>query len=88
MACGVPVVASNIPGYDETVSHLNDGVLVTPGNSAELAKAIIKVLSDNSLRANLINAGLHKVKKNYDWSIIASKTLDYYYELMLMRNRS
>ncbi|MEO0021326.1 MAG: glycosyltransferase family 4 protein [candidate division WOR-3 bacterium] len=86
MACGVPVVASNIPGYDETVSHLNDGILVTPGNSTELAKAIIKVLSDNSLRANLINAGLQKVTNEYDWSIIASKTIDYYYELM--KNRS
>lgn len=86
MACGVPVVASNIPGYDETIVNLNDGILVPPGNSAEFAKAIIKVLSDNSLRANLINAGLQKVKREYDWSIIAFKTLDYYYELM--KNRS
>ena len=31
MACGLPVVASNLPGVRTTVRHENDGYLVPPG---------------------------------------------------------
>jgi phosphatidylinositol alpha-mannosyltransferase len=81
MACGIPVVASDIPGYDETVTHLNDGILFPPGDSQKLATAIIDVLSNHNLRIKLINNALQKVK-NYAWPVIARRTLDYYYELL------
>lgn len=81
MACGVPVVASAIPGYDETITHFKDGILFPPGDCKKLAEAIINVLSDDQLRFSLINNGLQKVK-NYSWPLIANQTLDYYYELL------
>ncbi|MGC8797291.1 MAG: glycosyltransferase family 4 protein [candidate division WOR-3 bacterium] len=81
MACGTPVVASDIPGYDETVAHLKDGILFPRGNTRKLAESIIRVLKDQNFTRQLINNGLQKVK-NYDWQLIAKRTLDYYYELL------
>jgi len=81
MACGIPVVASDIPGYNETVVHLNDGLLFPAGDTQKLAESIINILTNNDLRNRLINNGLQKVK-NYAWPLIARLTLDYYYELI------
>ena len=39
-AAGTPVVASDIAGYRQVVTHGRDGLLVTPGDPLELAEAL------------------------------------------------
>ena len=39
-ACGTPVIASRHGGLKEIVVHGKTGLLVTPGDTAELARAI------------------------------------------------
>jgi glycosyltransferase involved in cell wall biosynthesis len=46
MACGVPVVASDIPGARVVVRETGWGLLVPPESPAELAKALAEVLAD------------------------------------------
>ena len=46
MASRLPVVASSLSGIPEAVKHESTGLLVTPGQAAELAGAIGRVLSD------------------------------------------
>jgi glycosyltransferase involved in cell wall biosynthesis len=43
MAAGVPVVASRVPGLPEAIRHGRDGVLVRPGDAADLARAVADV---------------------------------------------
>ncbi len=81
MACGVPVVASDIPGYNETIQHNLDGLLCPPGDVKNLSQSIIQVIVNKELRKRLIANGLEKVKK-YSWSVVAQKTLEYYQELL------
>ncbi len=45
-ACGVPVVASDIPGLVDAVVDGTTGTLVPPGNVADLAKAIASYIAD------------------------------------------
>ncbi len=80
MACGVPAVASSIPGYDETIHDGVNGILFPPGDIKALSRAIIKVINNAELRNKLIEGGLNRVKE-YAWPVIARKTLDYYCEL-------
>lgn len=84
MACGVPVVASKIPGYDETVRDNIDGILFPAGNINALADSIVKVLTDESFRNRLIANGLKRAQ-DYAWPVLAQKTLDYYQELLALR---
>ena len=50
MACGVPVIATKSGGVPEIVRHDKDGLLVRSCDDHELAKAIAKLLKNESLR--------------------------------------
>jgi len=45
MACGLPVVATNVGGIPEIVKHGENGLLVEPNNAIDLANAIIFLLN-------------------------------------------
>ncbi len=81
MASGAPVVASRIPGYDETVRDGIDGILVPPADTSALAQALGGLLTDRARRRTLAAAGLRRVQE-YAWPRVAQKTLDYYRELL------
>ena len=51
LAAGLPVVASDIPGYDEVVRDGVDGLLVPPRDPEALAAAAARVLDDPALAA-------------------------------------
>ena len=58
MACGAPVIATRCPsGPEETITDGVDGLLVPPADSAALAEAIVKVLTNPSLARRLSAAG-------------------------------
>jgi glycosyltransferase involved in cell wall biosynthesis len=50
---GVPVVASRIGGLPEMIRHAEDGLLFKPGDPADLASAIQRLLDDPSLLTRL-----------------------------------
>jgi phosphatidylinositol alpha-mannosyltransferase len=72
MAAGLPVVASNTPGYDEVVRDGIDGLLVPPGDATALAGAVARVLDDPDLRARLSAAGRERAA-GYDWSSVIER---------------
>lgn len=53
MGAGVPVVASRVAGIPEVVDHGVTGLLVDPGDSAQLAQALHGLVQDRALRARL-----------------------------------
>lgn len=63
MACGTPVVASDIGGLREIVLHGETGLLVPPGDAAALANAIRRLESDPALRRRLGDAGRARVDR-------------------------
>lgn len=53
MSCGLPVVASNVGGITDFVVDGETGLLVSPGNSDQLANAIAKLVDNESLRSQI-----------------------------------
>jgi len=84
MASGTPVVASDIPGYDETVRRDVDGLLVRPGDPDALAAALVRVLKDEEMRRRLVESGLARAR-TYAWPEVARRTVEYYRALMARR---
>jgi len=78
-ATAKPVVAFNLSGIREAVIDKETGLLTKP-DSHELAEAIIKLLSDWSLRKKMGNKGREFVANNYSWDISAQKMLQVYRE--------
>jgi glycosyltransferase involved in cell wall biosynthesis len=70
MASGVPVVASNVAGIRDVITHEQNGLLVPVGDAYALAAAIKRVLRDKPLRDRLIAAGLATVREKYAWSAV------------------
>lgn len=60
-AAGVPVVAARAGGLPEAVAEGVSGVLVEPGDAAELSRALIRLLRDADLRAQYGQAGREHV---------------------------
>ncbi|MEK7377033.1 MAG: glycosyltransferase family 1 protein, partial [Candidatus Margulisiibacteriota bacterium] len=64
MACGVPVITSNISSMPEVAGDA--AVLIDPNGIDEIAKAIKDVLGDEHLRQSLISKGYQQAKK-FSW---------------------
>lgn len=65
MAAGVPLVGFNRGPLNEIVTNNKDGLLVEPGNSDALARALIQLLSDSQLRHTLAKNARATVESNY-----------------------
>jgi glycosyltransferase involved in cell wall biosynthesis len=70
MAASVPVIGTHVPGICDVIRHGANGILVRPRNPKALAEAIGRVLSDGSLRENLIAGGIASVRDRYSWSMV------------------
>jgi len=79
-AAAIPVVAFNVSGIREAVRDKETGMLVKEADSTALANAILKLLSDKSLRAKMGQQGRKFVQKNFSWDVCAEKMLQVYTE--------
>jgi len=66
MASGVPCVTTRITGIPELIRDGEDGLLVTPSDSGELAKALARLMAEPELHARLARAGRARVRERYD----------------------
>jgi N-acetyl-alpha-D-glucosaminyl L-malate synthase BshA len=65
MACGVPVVASRVGGLPEVVEDGVTGCLHPPDAVEEMAACAIDILSNDSLRARLGEAGVRVAREKF-----------------------
>lgn len=72
MAAGLPVVASDIPGFREVVRDGVEGLLVPPRDPQALAAAVARVLGDRSLARRLGEAGRRRADR-YRWDRVADE---------------
>ena len=78
MACGKPVVATTAGGMPEVVADGRTGVLVPPRDHAAMAEAIVRLLRDPALRAEMGAAGLARVRAKFSAERMVQDTLDVY----------
>ena len=80
MAAGLPVVASNIDGFAQVITHGVEGLLVRPRDSEALASALMEVGRDADMRAAMAATGSERAK-HYSWERISQRVLSYYERL-------
>ena len=67
MACGKPVIASNVGGLAEIIEHEKTGILVEPKSAYAIFKALDEMIIHKESRFILGNAAREKVLKIYNW---------------------
>ena len=76
MAAGVPIVASNVGGIPELVTHAESALLVLPADTEALARAIDALLREGTQAQQLANVALERVRlmfspEKYDERILS-----------------
>jgi phosphatidylinositol alpha-mannosyltransferase len=79
LAAGVPVVASDLPGYRSVLREGELGALVPPRDPEALAAALLRMLRDEPLRRRLAAAGAAAVEE-YSWKRVAERVAACYEE--------
>jgi glycosyltransferase involved in cell wall biosynthesis len=82
MACGVPVVATAVGGFLDTVVDGATGRLVPPRAPDRLAAAIRKLLAEPFWREAYGTAGVDRARSRYSWDRIAAGTLAVYEDVL------
>ncbi len=81
MACGLPIIATNVGGIPEIVTDGENGFLVSPKNPAQIAEKILLLFTDDKLREKISKNNKEKVKE-YDWQNIVAKLEKVYGEVL------
>lgn len=82
MACGTPVIASNVGGLKFTVIPEETGLLVPPQNYTAFAAAIDRILSDELWARKLRKQASVRVQQNFSWTGVAIQLSDLYRRLL------
>ena len=83
MACGTPVVCTDFPQIVDLVD--NAGLLVPACNPEAISSAILKILDNPELAAELGKNGAERIVKNYSWKDTVSRTLKLYEEVLCQK---
>jgi len=73
-ACRTPAVAYNVPGLRDSVKHMETGILVEPGDTEQLARALTWLLTDNNLRDKLAE-NAYEYAQSFNWDGTAANFL-------------
>ena len=81
MACGRPVVASNLPVVRELARDDVDALLFTPDDPADLARCVLALLDDTSLAQRLGGSAAAHARNKFSWRAAQKKLLKVYAKL-------
>lgn len=77
-ACGLPIVATRDGGPADIVAGCENGILVDPSSSSEIAAACKNILVERELWDCLSHNGINGVRTHYSWQSHCRDTIDLY----------
>jgi len=81
-ACGVPLVATDIPGCRDIARHEENGLLVPVKDAARLADAIDRLVRDRDLRERMGRRGRELAVSDFSLDMVVRRTMDIYETLL------
>ncbi len=79
LASGLPVVATEVPGYMSVLEPGRDSITVQPKNWRELAASLVILARDADLRRRLADYAVQKARR-YSWDRVALEVVEVYEE--------
>ena len=78
----VPVVATNVGGIPEIVTHEKTGLLVPPNDPQSLADAINRLLENREYAKKMVEDAYEFVINNLTWDVLLPKYIKFYEDLL------
>jgi len=66
-ACGVPIIAPQLPALEEVVEEGKTGFFYQPGDFKDLARKIMLLIEDKEMRKRMGQKGIEVVKEKFEW---------------------
>ena len=73
LACGVAVIASNLPGVRQVFQDNHEGLLAEPGNPDDLRKKITVLLENDQKRHDMANAARRLAENKYSLALMKER---------------
>ncbi|MCY0899375.1 MAG: glycosyltransferase family 4 protein [Firmicutes bacterium] len=73
MACGTPVIATNLPGVRQVVKHRETGLLIPPDDDAALYGALRWMADHPRERVAMGHQGRITAERQYAWAIVGQQ---------------
>jgi len=87
MACGTPVIGSNVGGIKYTVEEGKTGFLVPPNDPDALASKIETLMCDERLFNAMQHNSTKRVNKHFTWKSVALSCHCLYEKILLAKKR-
>jgi len=65
IACGVPVIGTNVGGVPEIITDGYNGFLIAPANPSNLAQKIEEIFNNGELRKSLVENGFKVIRRKF-----------------------
>jgi glycosyltransferase involved in cell wall biosynthesis len=82
MAAGLPIIATNIGGIPDLVKNNLTGILITPGDIAQLANAVDRLAHSSELRKMFGEEARRSAIANHDINQIAEQIVSFYHKIL------
>ena len=86
LACGLPVIATNIGGVPDVIEDGRTGMLIEPQSAEAIANALGVLLANESLRATFRNLGPERVAERFTWDRASERTIASYEAVLYKKN--
>jgi glycosyltransferase involved in cell wall biosynthesis len=80
MACGLPVVTTNVGSIPEIVENNRNGTIVPKGDPLAISEAVLHLLKNKQERLEIGRAARKKVELYYDWNKLVDRLIRCYQE--------
>lgn len=86
LAAGRACVASRVGGIEDIITDHENGLLAGAGDVTGIAKSILELLSDDSLRARMADNGRRLVREKYTLERMARETVKVYKSVLTAKS--
>ena len=78
----VPIIATNVGGIPELITHEENGILVEPDDPKKLVEEINRLLIQKEFAKKLAENGYRFVIENFTWEVLLPKYIKFYEDLL------
>lgn len=86
LAMGVPAVSTSVSALPEIIHHGGSGLLSSPGDAGAMADNMLRLLTDETLRRNVIRRGRELVRSSFDNRRLSGELADIYRRVLAGRH--
>ncbi len=82
MACGVPVIGTNVGGIRDIIKDGKTGLLARQKDSDDLALKINRLFSDEQLKIKIVENGFKLIEDKFTWDVVSDRFIQIYTDVI------